>query len=197
MIKIGILDYGLGNKLSICAAIEYLGYDYEFTDSLEILNQCTILILPGVGSFPKGMDNLKKKGLDIFLKNNANEKKIIGICLGMQLLFSSSTEFKYTKGLNLVTGKVIKFDDTNFRIPNIGWRPIKPNNLNINSDDYFYFVHSFFSIPESDSVITSTSKFFGFEFVSSIKYKNVYGFQFHPEKSSKQGLRLLDNVIKE
>ena len=96
MIKVGILDYGLGNNLSICGAVEYLGYDYEFTSSTEKLENCNILILPGVGSFPTGMDNLKKKGLIFFLKKVL--KKIIGICLGMQLLFSSGDEFCFTEG---------------------------------------------------------------------------------------------------
>ena len=105
MIKIGILDYGLGNNMSICAAIEYLGYDYEFTDSEEILNQCTILILPGVGSFPKGIDNLKKKGLDIFLKNNVYEKNYWNLPWDAIIIFIYF-ELEFTKGLNLVQEKL-------------------------------------------------------------------------------------------
>ena len=115
----------------------------------------------------------------------------------MQLLFSSGDEFCFTEGLNLVPGKVVKFDDSKFRIPNIGWRPLNFKNERMNSNELFYFIHSFHAIPESDSVITSTSKFFDFKFVSSIQSKNIYGFQFHPEKSSKHGLKLLDSIIKE
>jgi glutamine amidotransferase len=196
MIKVGIVDYGLGNNLSICSAIEYLGYNYEFTSLKEKLDDCNIIILPGVGSFPKGMRNLKERGLVNYIQNNCNEKKIIGICLGMQLLFSNSDEFGLTKGLSLVPGNVIKFDNSNHRIPNIGWRPIHFKDKELLINEYFYFVHSFHVIPKSDSIISSTSNFFDFEFVSSINYKNIYGFQFHPEKSSKQGLKLLDNTIK-
>lgn len=195
MKTIGVIDYGLGNNKSICNCLQYLGYRFIFTDNQKKLNECDILILPGVGSFPVGMKNLKEREIDTYLKNHSNDRIIIGICLGMQLFFTKGNEFEPTKGLNLVQGEVIKFEVSNRRIPNIGWRNTSYTKYNYIKNGPFYFVHSYHVIPDSEKVITSKSKFDEFEFVSSIQHKNIFGFQFHPEKSSQQGLFLLNQVI--
>ena len=155
-----------------------------------------------MGSFPKAINFLKNNSLDKEILKFADlNRPIVGICLGMQLLFDESCEFKKTKGLSLIPGKVKKIPMIKTTVPNIGWQQIelkKKNSLiqeNLNFD-YFYFIHSYFCQPKEEKNIMSLSKINDFNFCSSIKKENIYGMQFHPEKSGKSGIKILKNIKK-
>ena len=158
--KICIIDYGMGNLKSVFNAIEFLGKQSDLISDASKIHDYDILILPGVGAFKKAMNVLKEKKLDTAIIKAANEgKRIIGICLGMQLLFSSSQEFGYSKGLNLISGSVFSFEnEINLRIPHIGWNQAYTNNedFKIYEGDY-YFVHSFYCKPDNKNQILFSS----------------------------------------
>lgn len=194
--NIGVIDYGLGNILSICGALEYLGYNVIFSNDRSSLNKCETIILPGVGAFPKGINNLKKIGMDNYLRDELSERKLIGICLGMQLLFSKSYEFGEHDGLGLIEGDVKSFKNLiDERVPNIGWRKLINHNYKIEKNTKFYFVHSFYVCPNNPNYISASSKFHNKTFTAAIKKDNMYGFQFHPEKSGEIGLEFLKSTI--
>lgn len=207
MIDIAIIDYGMGNLYSLYCACNIFGFKTRITDDEYAINKSKIIILPGVGAFPDAMRIIKKKKLDYtILKNYENNKKIIGICLGMQLLFDSSNEFKITKGLGLVQGEVSVFNSVtpkNDYSLNVGWREITKKNVKnsllkeINKKDEFYFIHSYYCKPKDQKIISTNSIFNKKHFCSSIKSKNVEAFQFHPEKSGISGLKIFKNLKKE
>ena len=196
MIKVGLINYGLGNIRSMIGALNYMGFDYVYSSEFKELDSCNVIILPGVGAFSMGMTNLKQNEIDIYLRNHLRNRPLIGICLGMQLLFSIGYEFETTKGLGLIEGEVVKFkSDSGLRIPNIGWDKITNHNFNYLENEKFYFVHSFNVKPKDKSVISSESTFGREIFVSSVQKENIYGFQFHPEKSGHTGISFLKNTI--
>jgi len=207
MIDIAIIDYGMGNLYSLYCACNIFGFKTKITSDEDIINKSKIIILPGVGAFPDAMRIIKKKKLDyVILKNFEKNKKIIGICLGMQLLFDSSREFKVTKGLGLVQGEVLAFNSLcskNDYSLNVGWKEIVKENIKssllekINKKDKFYFIHSYYCKPKNKKIITTNSIFNKNQFCSSIKSKNIEAFQFHPEKSSHSGLKMFKNIKKE
>lgn len=207
MIDIAIIDYGMGNLYSLYCACNIFGFKTKITSDEDIINKSKIIILPGVGAFPDAMRIIMKKKLDyVILKNFEKNKKIVGICLGMQLLFDSSSEFKITKGLGLVQGEVLAFNPPSAKNDyslNVGWKEIlKENNKSsllekINKKDKFYFIHSYYCKPKNKKFITSNSIFNKNKFCSSIKSKNIEAFQFHPEKSSLSGLKIFRNLKKE
>ncbi len=205
MHDVSIIDYKMGNLYSIDCALKYVGFKSIITDDLKVIKNSKCIILPGVGAFPEAMKRLKEKKLDQAIKDfNESKKKIVGICLGMQLLFDKSFENGTTNGLGFLKGKVKKFDvldKANHRQNfNVGWRKIKiKNNNNLNClpkkiDEHMYFIHSYHVIPEDSSIKTSTSEFFGKEFISSVKKDNIEAFQFHPEKSRKFGINIYDRL---
>lgn len=204
-----IVDYGLGNLFSIEQACKYLGYSTTLSSNPEIILGASNLILPGVGSFEVAMRQLNNhdlvKTLQDFVKTG---KPIMGVCLGMQLLFNESYEFGKHTGLGFIEGCVIKFpekvNEQKIRIPHIGWNEIYNGNIDwshtpLNStknESLMYFVHSYYVKPVLNENILTYSNYDGFEFCSSVKKDNIFGFQFHPEKSGKEGLLIYDNFLK-
>jgi len=201
--KITIIDYGAGNIVSIQNAIEYLGHKSIVTNNHKVIAESELLILPGVGSFFKSMEKLNKLNISNAIKKNILNKggKILGICLGMQLLASIGTEDKVIKGLGLIKGKVIKLEKITKKIlPHIGFNVVKTDYKDglfagLNENKFFYFVHSYFLKVEDRENFKLSYCNYGGKFVSSFENNKVFGTQFHPEKSQKNGLKLLKNFI--
>jgi len=205
--KIVIVDYGIGNVRSIYNAFSYQGLNPILSNDSEVILNADGLVLPGVGAFSHAMKNLIKYNLINIIKNYAKTgKPLLGICLGMQLLLEESEEFGYTKGIGLIKGKVVKlpFNKSNqVKLPSIGWCGIKSNvvkwektilnEINLNSE--MYFVHSFVSNVTDQNEILSVTDYYDFTFCSTLKKGNIYGCQFHPEKSSIVGLKIIKNFI--
>lgn len=194
---ISIIDYGLGNLASVKKALDFLGFQNQITGNHEFIKNSDTIILPGVGSFNQGMYNLINHGLDQLLTEEVLQKKkrFLGICLGMQLIFDCSEESIGTKGLGWIKGQVKKFNDSDLKIPHMGWNDTKSkNNYTIKNSDY-YFIHSYHCVPEDYSIISSHVNY-GIEVVSSIQLDNIYAMQFHPEKSQSAGLELLREILK-
>lgn len=199
--KIAIVDYGMGNIKSISTTLKYLGIeDVELTADYETLKSSDKLILPGVGSFGKAMFQIKQKKIDVYLKELVvvQGKPILGICLGMQLMANSSDEDGYNTGLGFVDAEVRKFNITDLKIPHVGFNQVEiTENTRLyrgivkNSD--FYFTHSYRML--SDAPINQSVCNYGENFIASFEYNNIYGVQFHPELSQKNGLHLLDNFL--
>ena len=201
-IKIGLIDLKSHNLFSIMQATQNVGYNVKVIEHYKEIYKKNIIIIPGVGSFKHAMKRLKYLGFDDQLKKfilNKN-KCLLGICLGMQLLFSSSEEFGYTKGLDLIGGKVKKFKKKSkfFKIPHVGWNNlIKINHKFIPEyviNDKYYFTHSFYCSPKDKKVIHTNTSYFGKSFCSSMVKKNIIGTQFHPEKSGKSGLEIIKKL---
>ena len=200
--KVLIIDYGMGNLGSIFRALEEVGANPVISDNPDLIEEFKHIILPGVGSFSAGVKNLKEKGLYKKLKEISNNKnsKLLGICLGMQLLADCGYEGDFQEGLGLIKGKVEKLKSTkNEKIPHVGWNEVhhKKKDFLLNgiaSGTDFYFVHSFQFIPENKENIIAKTPYCN-DFVSIIKKDNVMGVQFHPEKSQIFGLKLLKNFI--
>ena len=198
-----VLDYGIGNIKSIIAAFSKFEQRIILGSSNEEFDNAKAVILPGVGAFKHGMQKLKEKKLDSKIIEFASTKKpIMGICLGMQMLFSNSEEFGSTAGLNLIEGSVKKLPSSdNQKLPNIGWLKIKisdqeePLISNIKSTDSFYHIHSFYAEPKEPNNILAKTNFFDKAYCSIAKKGNIFGCQFHPEKSGDQGLEIIKNFV--
>jgi imidazole glycerol-phosphate synthase subunit HisH len=198
MKKIGIIDYDVGNLFSLENALKYLKFNYVISNDEKILNKCSHIILPGVGAFAPAIKNLKKKKLDKFIKKIVNEgKPLLGICLGMQLLFESSNEFGNCKGLGLIKGSVKKIEFKFSKLPVVGWFKVSVKNKNfINklNNEYVYLIHSYECLPKDNEIEYSyyTLKKRK-KIVCTIKKNNIFAVQFHPEKSHYHGLIVLKN----
>lgn len=201
---IGIIDYGMGNLFSVSKALERLGAAYFISDNLTELAKADGLILPGVGSFKDAMIRLKDMKLDSFIKDYVNEGGyLLGICLGMQLLFDESEENGYSKGLSLLPGKIGRFSGISgsneaYKVPHMGWNKLLYKRedaiLKDCQEDYVYFVHSYYLRTDDEEVVIATANYY--ESVPAIVGKgNVIGMQFHPEKSSQLGMNLLRNYL--
>ncbi|MHB8231359.1 MAG: imidazole glycerol phosphate synthase subunit HisH [bacterium] len=198
--NIVIIDYGMGNLKNVRNAFKYLGFDAKITGDYKDIGHASHLILPGVGGFKDAMLTITQKGLVEPIRDAINTgKNFLGICLGMQLLFESSEEFGYSEGLCILKGKVIKFDEKRIPlIPHIGWndieilKPVEEFN-GIKNNSFFYFLHSFYCVPEEDIAVATCSYYE--KFTACIKKGNVFACQFHPEKSHDSGLTLLKNFI--
>ena len=202
MSKIVIVDYSCGNSDSVNSAVKYHGFNSVITSDPEIIKDADKIILPGQGSFKTGVNNLKKYKLFDLIKSKAKKEKvpILGICLGMQILATVGFEDGVEKGLDLVPGKVDLLPETKLKLPHIGWNQIKikQENLifnNIKDQTDFYFVHSYAFICDDTQNILATTNYQD-PFISSISNGNIYGVQFHPEKSLAAGLELIKNFIK-
>ena len=200
--SVTIINYEASNIKSLVNSFKYLGQNTIISSDLKIIEKSDKIVLPGVGSFLTGMNSLKKHKIDRLIKKKYIENKsiILGICLGMQLFFESSEEKENSKGLNLLRGKVEKFS-TKIKIPHMGFNSVKfPINSklfkNIPQNSDFYFANSFRVKFDHQFFEHSSVTKYGEDFVSAVEYKNLYGTQFHPEKSHKYGLMLLENFIK-
>ncbi|AXX91534.1 imidazole glycerol phosphate synthase subunit HisH [Malaciobacter molluscorum LMG 25693] len=199
---IGIIDYNMGNLASVYNACSLLDTKASFVKEPEKLKEFDRIILPGVGAFADAMEHLNKTGMkEAILEYSKSGKPMIGICLGMQLLFDSSEEFGKTQGLGLIKGDIIKFDKSkmkeDFKIPHMGWNTIKNKEHELFDgleDPYLYFVHSYHAVTKEENIIGKTT--YGYEFASAVNKDNIYGFQPHPEKSHDNGLRILQNFMK-
>jgi glutamine amidotransferase len=194
-IKITVIDYGLGNLASITNALEKLGIPYEISDDINRFRNAKAFILPGVGAAGQGMKNLKERGIDKIIIGQAKKGiPILGICLGMQLLLKYSEEGN-TDCLGLIEGNVKKFN-TNLKVPQIGWNQVETKNSillkGIENNSYFYFVNSYYCGPKDENVIKGVTEY-DLKFCSVLEKDNLYGVQFHPEKSGDVGLKLLKN----
>lgn len=196
--KVGILDYDQGNIKSLKNAIFKVGYTSELVSVPDQLKDYDIIFLPGVGAFDNAMKNLKMKGFIEPIKQFvANDKKLVGICLGMQLLFEKSYEFGEHEGIGLIEGEVRPFkENINLNIPHVGWNGIICNEDYSDLNGDYYFVHSYYCKVANPKNIFSTSHY-GIEFCSAVKNNNIIGLQFHPEKSQKKGLELLEIILNE
>jgi glutamine amidotransferase len=197
MSKIVILNYGVGNLKSVSKALENLKATVKITSKEEEVKKADALILPGVGAFKKAREKLE--GLEETIKKLVNSgKPILGICLGLQLFFTKSFEGGVFPGLNLIKGNVIKLPEI-VKLPHIGWNSIKIVKENeilngVEDGSFLYFVHSYVVKPEEPEVVLSTTDY-GITFPSIVAKNNIYGVQFHPEKSSKNGLKILENFV--
>lgn len=195
---VAIIDYGMGNVASVQKALHFLKIDSKVTSNFEDINNSKYIILPGVGSFRQAMENLEKRKLVSFLKEKVAEgKPFLGICLGMQLLAERGYEDGVTEGLGFIEGDVILIPETNLPIPHIGWNNITvkiPQYFDNLNDNNFYFVHSYFFNATDVNDISATVKY-GNDLVAVVQKNNVFGTQFHPEKSQTSGLQVLKNFI--
>lgn len=212
--KVAIVDYGMGNLFSVKHACEYVGMEANITSLPQEIKSADAVILPGVGAFGNAMKALRNLDLVGVLQDVvASDTPLMGICLGMQLLMTESYEFGWHKGLEIIQGQVIRFDNPKdglrkLKVPQVGWNRIHRFNRDQDSQndpwadtplegltdgEFMYFVHSFVAQPEDPSLTLSTSRYGHIEFCSSLRYKNIFACQFHPERSSYQGLKVYSN----
>lgn len=194
---IAIIDCEIGNLRSVQKAFEALGKEAQITDSPETIERAKAVVLPGVGAFKDAVDSIRQKGLDKTISSVIKSgTPFLGICIGLQLYATESDEGGKQKGLNIFPGRVVRLPDI-VKVPEMGW-----NSLNVKKDcpifkdipetAYFYFAHSYYIVPDEPEVVAATTDY-GLEYVSAVWRDNVYGVQFHPEKSGKWGLKLLEN----
>ena len=206
---IAVIDYGMGNLRSVEKALQICGGDARITASAKDIKRSEKIVFPGVGSFGEAMDELASRGLIEPIKEAvASGKYFLGLCLGLQLLFDRSEESPGVKGLSILPGKVTRFSpkDARLKVPHMGWNDIKVDKRysgkigadilkGLPKDPYMYFVHSYYVEPlDRDMILTTTC--YDREFVSGIKKDNIYGLQFHPEKSQSMGLKILKNFCR-
>jgi glutamine amidotransferase len=202
MSEIAIVDYGMGNLRSVQKGLERVGCKAQVTREPQQIVSARGVVLPGVGAFSACMENLRRFGLVEAIREVVLQRKpFMGICLGFQLLFTESEEFGPQKGLDLFPGKVVGFHPQNgLKVPHMGWNRIvkkkeSPFLQGISDGDYLYFVHSYYVTPADVSVVATTTTY-GTSFVSSIATDHLFACQFHPEKSQKIGLRILENFAR-
>ncbi|HIZ65299.1 MAG TPA: imidazole glycerol phosphate synthase subunit HisH [Candidatus Blautia pullicola] len=196
---IGIIDYGAGNLFSVKNALDYLGAESCITGEPQEIKKADALILPGVGAFPDAMKMLENRNLVSLIREEAQKKPLLGICLGMQLLFEQSSEFGETKGLGLIPGKVVKIESQGLKIPHMGWNDLHllnpcPMTEGMKEQAYVYFVHSFRA--DTEDAYISCYTLYGEKIPALVHRGNVYGAQFHPEKSGETGLAMLKNFAR-
>lgn len=190
MEDICVVDYGGGNVASLCNALDFLGAEYSVTDDSRCILNAKRIMFPGVGSFGSVMESLRKRGLDSAIVGAIdNGAKFFGICVGMQVLFSSSDESPGVSGLGVFEGRVVKFCCG--KVPQIGWNTAKTVREGVFLDGYVYFVNSYYCAPEDKRIIAGVSEYGGCEFCSAVKFNDVYAAQFHPEKSGRLGLEII------
>ena len=199
-----LIDYGVGNLYSVAKASAYVGGDVKISSSAEDIRRAAKIILPGVGAFGDCMKNLEATGLIPTIKQEIfSGKPILGICVGLQILFACSDESPCVDGLKIFGGQVRKIRAGNLKIPHMGWNAVSIRNAQgvmrnlfkgIKNDSYFYFVHSYHAAPEDKKIIAATTSY-GEEVTAAIEFENIFATQFHPEKSGDVGLHVLKNFV--
>ncbi len=204
---ITIVDYGMGNLRSVQKGLETAGFDARVTSDPRDVENAEKLVLPGVGAFRDCMRSLREGGfVDPILRHVESGRPFLGICLGLQVLFTESEEFGRHEGLNIIPGRVVRFPEhmtfngEDLKVPHMGWNQIKlrreaPIFRDIEEETFFYFVHSYYVIPEDSEVVAATTDY-GVTFCSAVWKDNVMATQFHPEKSQQVGLKILENFGK-
>ncbi len=201
MTRIAILDYGMGNLRSVEKALERIGAEATITAAAEAANDAAGIVLPGVGAFPRAVSRVREQGLDYLVRERlAAGTPVLGICLGLQLLFESSSEGEGATGIGALPGPVSQLSADGLKVPHIGWSPVrwkKPSRLTegVEEETPFYFVHSFAPAPSSGDDVLGTAAY-GERFVCAVDRDPLFGVQFHPEKSSSAGLALLRNFVR-
>jgi imidazole glycerol-phosphate synthase subunit HisH len=201
MTRIAILDYGMGNLRSVEKALERIGAEAETTAEHERAEAAEGIILPGVGAFPRAMERVRQGGLDELVAGRVDAGvPVLGICLGMQLLFETSTENEGSNGLGLLGGPVGPLEANGYKVPHIGWSPVRWAHSSrltegLGEEPPFYFVHSFAPRPAREDDVLGTAAY-GERFACAVERPPLYGVQFHPEKSSTAGLSLLANFVR-
>lgn len=194
---IGIIDYGLGNVKSMQNALNRIGARNELVSDSKAFQYCDKIIFPGVGNFGSAVRRLRERNLFEALKQEIENKPFLGVCLGMQLLFEESEESKGVKGLGVFRGKCKKFSKAK-KIPQIGWNEISVQESvlfnGLKKKEFVYFVNSYFAVPKDEKIISCTVEY-GEEFAAGVEKGNVFGLQFHPEKSGETGLMILKNFV--
>ncbi len=195
---IAIIDYGMGNLRSVEKGFLKVGVDVTVTNRAEDVRRADAIVLPGVGAFKDCMKELSHLKLtDPVVESIQQGKPYLGICLGLQVLFGESEEFGRCRGLDIFSGRVVRFEKSDLKIPQMGWNELNikingPLFRDIPDKSYFYFVHSFSVAPDDESIIAATTDY-GVSFTSAVCKDNVYAVQFHPEKSQTLGLQMLKN----
>jgi glutamine amidotransferase len=198
---IALIDYGMGNLGSVANALRFIECEFKITSDPKVLSGADAAILPGVGAFGDCMENLRECGLVEPIRDFvASDRPFLGICLGLQLLFTEGEEMGTYAGLDIVPGRVIRFTHS-LKIPQIGWNQIQirqdcPQLAGVAEGSYVYFVHSYHVVPEDPEVVATVTDY-GYEFCSAIRRGNLFATQFHPEKSSEIGLQILRNFVGE
>jgi glutamine amidotransferase len=197
---ITIVDYGVGNLRSVQKALERVGATAVVSDDPDALEAAQGVVLPGVGAFGDGMANLRARGLvEPVLRQVERGKPLLGICLGMQLLFEESEEMGHHRGLGLLPGCVVRFPEGELKVPHVGWNQLRirrgPVLAGVADGAYAYFVHSYYPVPEDANDVQATTDY-GFAFASVVGRGDIWGAQFHPEKSQEVGLHLLENFAR-
>lgn len=203
--KIAIIDYQLSNLFSVKHAFDHLGIDSQITSDKSVIAESDAAIIPGVGAFGDAMNNLKKLNLINLIKEFISSgKPFMGVCLGLQLLFTESEEFGVHKGLDIVKGKVIKFSSKQrmIKVPQIGWNQISKAGSwentplkNIKNGEFMYFVHSYYVSPVDSNVSLAKTTYEDIQYTSAIITNNVFAVQFHPEKSGLEGIKIYRNWL--
>ena len=202
---IAVIDYGVGNLFSLLSSLKYVGLDTKLTNNIEEIKNAEGIILPGVGAFRDAIGNLEKYGLKETLISEAKKgKPFLGICLGMQMLFEKSYEYGEYEGLGLINGTVEEIkkyipENSDLKIPHMGWNSLIINDRfkddkilkDVDNNEYVYYVHSYFAKIDMKNIVTYSE--YGTKIPGIVKNENVYGMQFHPEKSGDTGLKLLKN----
>jgi glutamine amidotransferase len=201
-VDIAVVDYGMGNRRSVEKALAHVGARASVTSDPAELRAAAGLVVPGVGAFPRAMENLRELGLDDLLRERvASGTPVLGVCLGMQLAFDSSVERGGTAGLGIIAGEVRALEAGTLKLPHIGWNEVRFSNPrsplveDLPQQCAFYHVHSFAPVPTRTEDVLGTAEY-GASFVSAVEKGSFYGVQFHPEKSSAAGLRLLANFAR-
>jgi glutamine amidotransferase len=198
---IAIIDYGMGNIHSVGKALELFGAKVKVTNNPKEIAACKKIVLPGVGAFGDAMAELDKQKLSALIRDEVKKKKpFLGICLGMQLLFEESEEAKNCRGLGIIKGEVKRFPVSGLKVPHMGWNQLKNINTDclllkgIEAGSFVYFCHSYYPKPKIEDSVASTCDY-GLDFPCVVWSDNVYGAQFHPEKSQTVGLKMIENFV--